>query len=569
MIASRYVASELESVTRKLELQLYERAAISEVLEQTSTDLELAKANEVLQTIKEEADACVAAINGGQKFYTIKYDQILTGLEGLSSGKWSMGSPLEPLIRDGISDYLHILLYYALLSKNLEKLPQLLSDQEYYGHISRCSWIMRLFYGLQIMPVKMVKFIRGHTLEELPSRLRQTLRIHNFQLVGLPIHRTWQWTKLPIAMVDTDIIQKTASLESQLDLHVKKFGKLLREFPRQESDRLEVLSDFLDLKPGSSESAVVRAVQKWHVDSCAPRPNWLVRYWPTILLALAGGPAGVAAVWQARSEIAAFIKHNLFEFARDLVKNWLVEPLRNIWSTVHHDPTSSIAIMSQGTLDTEINSLQRMLIDFLKEHEYANTVDTAVLLKEIEQGNLTQFMEIYESQLRKPIRNLVTGDLIRSLLIQIQKGKVDGSLAIHGIDKLLQSQQLVFGIVSISPALLILYLMFDSLKRLVKYGTVWSKAAKYRRSVSVSLNNVERLLNSPIEEDDGDTGYWNLGLLTLEMANLREYGAKLVPHSRTAEWSRDIDEMASSSALSTTGKLNVINRIYHVYGKYF
>jgi hypothetical protein len=39
----------------------------------------------------------------------------------------------------------------------------------------------------------------------------------------------------------------------------------------------------------------------------------------------------------------------------------------------------------------------------------------------------------------------VRGDLVRALLIQIQKTKVDVEVAISGIDTLLKSQELVFG----------------------------------------------------------------------------------------------------------------------------
>ena len=39
----------------------------------------------------------------------------------------------------------------------------------------------------------------------------------------------------------------------------------------------------------------------------------------------------------------------------------------------------------------------------------------------------------------------IRGDLIRALLIQVQKTKVDVELAVSGIDALLKSQELVFG----------------------------------------------------------------------------------------------------------------------------
>lgn len=39
----------------------------------------------------------------------------------------------------------------------------------------------------------------------------------------------------------------------------------------------------------------------------------------------------------------------------------------------------------------------------------------------------------------------IRGNLLRALLIQVQKTKVDVELAVSGIDALLKSQELVFG----------------------------------------------------------------------------------------------------------------------------
>jgi nuclear control of ATPase protein 2 len=54
----------------------------------------------------------------------------------------------------------------------------------------------------------------------------------------------------------------------------------------------------------------------------------------------------------------------------------------------------------------------------------------------------------------------VRGDLVRALLIQVQKTKVDVEVAIGGIDSLLKSQELVFGLVGLTPGLLISFAAF-------------------------------------------------------------------------------------------------------------
>ena len=58
---------------------------------------------------------------------------------------------------------------------------------------------------------------------------------------------------------------------------------------------------------------------------------------------------------------------------------------------------------------------------------------------------MTPILKAYERDLRRPFVGTVTGNLIRTLLIQVQKTKVDVEIAMGGIDALLKSQELVFG----------------------------------------------------------------------------------------------------------------------------
>lgn len=69
--------------------------------------------------------------------------------------------------------------------------------------------------------------------------------------------------------------------------------------------------------------------------------------------------------------------------------------------------------------------------------------------------------------LQSPVSSLIKGSLLRSLLIQIQKSKVDIELAMSGIDKLLKSQQLLFGAVGIAPAMVILWGIKNGFGRLI------------------------------------------------------------------------------------------------------
>ena len=68
---------------------------------------------------------------------------------------------------------------------------------------------------------------------------------------------------------------------------------------------------------------------------------------------------------------------------------------------------------------------------------------------------LEVMMHCYESELKRPIKNLVAGDLMRSLLIQVQQMKVNTESAMLEIDQILKANELSISLVAAVPAFLI------------------------------------------------------------------------------------------------------------------
>jgi nuclear-control-of-ATPase protein 2 len=82
----------------------------------------------------------------------------------------------------------------------------------------------------------------------------------------------------------------------------------------------------------------------------------------------------------------------------------------------------------------------------LDRGEHSNPAEpTDFIADKVREGDLTPVLRAYEKDLRTPFVGTVRGDLVRALLIQIQKTKVDVEVAMSGIDALLKSQELVFG----------------------------------------------------------------------------------------------------------------------------
>lgn len=56
-----------------------------------------------------------------------------------------------------------------------------------------------------------------------------------------------------------------------------------------------------------------------------------------------------------------------------------------------------------------------------------NDVQLQDITNQIRAGDLSPVLRIYEDDMKAPLRSAVTGTLVRSLLIQIQKAKVSTS----------------------------------------------------------------------------------------------------------------------------------------------
>lgn len=127
-----------------------------------------------------------------------------------------------------------------------------------------------------------------------------------------------------------------------------------------------------------------------------------------------------------------------------------MEPMKKIIGTIRHDETAEVAIMSKGSLEGDRASLERMVIDFAIDNPASRSspmteTEIAEIRARVHEGDLTTVLRAYEKDLRRPFLGTVRGDLVRALLIQVQKSKVDIEVALGGIDALLKSQELVFG----------------------------------------------------------------------------------------------------------------------------
>lgn len=176
------------------------------------------------------------------------------------------------------------------------------------------------------------------------------------------------------------------------------------------------------------------------------RPSTTVRYWLPLSLALFSATTSLKIARDAGPIVVGWVS-SFGVITLDFWRNWVVDPMRKLIRTIRHDEKSEIALMSKNSLEADRASLERMVVDFvLDRSEQSQSISSSdAIVGKVREGDLTPVLMAYEKDLRSPFVGTFRGDLVRALLIQIQKTKVDVEVAMSGIDALLRSQELVFG----------------------------------------------------------------------------------------------------------------------------
>lgn len=128
-------------------------------------------------------------------------------------------------------------------------------------------------------------------------------------------------------------------------------------------------------------------------------------------------------------------------------------------------------MVSNVDFEAERDSLQRMLADFQRDYVRkrgeAPAIEAAIeaaataaaLGGDGEEARMLQGLDLvmrtYEREMQRPLRNLVGGELVRALLIQVQKLKVDTASAMLEMDQILKANELSISLVAAVPAFLV------------------------------------------------------------------------------------------------------------------
>lgn len=296
------------------------------------------------------------------------------------------------------------------------------------------------------------------------------------------------------------------------------------------------------------------------------RPGYWTRMWPVFAVAPPALLAAGGYAWRSRDALVEMLR-DARDTARGFLIGYLVEPIKDVVRTVRTGGEGGGMLVHKEAVEADIESLERMTLALARDKLSYTQAQLDNLSAQVRVGDLTPVMEMYEEDIRRPLRSVLAGSLLRNVFVQVQKAKVDIDQALSGIDRLLKSQELTFAFVGVAPALLVVYLLGGATSRL--YGSARRGGRYYRAGGSRServqawfvMRRIERLLVA--HELSARTS----GLLLLSLTHLRGYGERcLLRGSRVREgFLEDVDDLEDPE-LGRAEKLRVVERMWRCWG---
>ncbi|GAA5891078.1 hypothetical protein JCM8208_003155 [Rhodotorula glutinis] len=245
-----------------------------------------------------------------------------------------------------------------------------------------------------------------------------------------------------------------------------------------------------------SRTLPAHVAQHGRVARALAPPGALARAWPALVALPLGTVVVSRFVYARRAQLAQYAR-DAADTVRGFVVDWVVEPVRHILETLRGGEDGVVALLGRESLQSDRDSLERMVVDFARDEYGLAGAELETLRDRVRAGDLTAVLKAWEKDIKAPIRSAVSGSLIRTLLIQVQKVKVDVALAMDGIEKMLRSQELTFGFVGVAPSMLVLAVVGRWMRGLTRSDGGRKKRTEAKRRCWMTLRQLDLLLSPP------------------------------------------------------------------------
>jgi nuclear-control-of-ATPase protein 2 len=381
-------------------------------------------------------------------------------------------------------------------------------------------------------------------------------------------HEEWRGIIERAVLLMENVVRNVSAVEDQ---SLDEFEEMVFVFDRPENEsrqedmhgsgslQINTGPESSDAKATAALSAHLQDVLIQHLPAQAiasrdimylhGRPGRITRYWLPAAALILSSTTILRILVNRQAEIKTWIME-LGATTVDFWVNWVVEPMRKVIGTIRHNEDSEVALMSRKSLTADMESLERMVVGFAIDNPNSasnqplSSQEIELVRQNVKEGDLTPVLRAYEHDLRKPFQGAIKGELVRALLIQIQKTKVDVEVAISGIDRLLKSQELVFGFVGLTPGLFISVVTARWIAGLFRGKE--QKNGKKKEQIVRRLRNVDRILTGSGAirgQNEGCLNYKEHGLLLCEVHVLREDARKVLNRALWGDFVADLEEL--------------------------
>jgi len=232
-------------------------------------------------------------------------------------------------------------------------------------------------------------------------------------------------------------------------------------------------------------------------------PHHVWRQWPYYLTAL----VGVSGM----TYCAVRYPHKLMDALRSAWQSTkfffiehLQEPLVNMAQTVTETFNDrSLFSTTLSSLQQSKQHLATMLTDFARHHSaqlaaYENRPESdyvASIPSRAALGDMDLCMRTYLNELEHPLNGLLFGDLLRGLLIQVQKAKTDAEAAMLSADQILKANALNFDVLATIPFLMLAYAAAALTNRYIARSSWSNTTVKHKvQQARTILAEIEQIL---------------------------------------------------------------------------
>ncbi|KAI9485906.1 MAG: ATP synthase regulation protein NCA2-domain-containing protein [Benjaminiella poitrasii] len=204
-------------------------------------------------------------------------------------------------------------------------------------------------------------------------------------------------------------------------------------------------------------------------------PSRFTRYWIPAVVSYFVGSWVVRYGFRRKEDIAHWMEE-AGKTAYDFTLNWIWEPVLKVYNTIRLKD-QRLSLLSKEGLQSDLDSLERMVVGFARDKLHLSESDLSHLASDVREGDMSVLLKEYEKEIKNPLKNAIVGDLLQTILIQVQKTKVDVDLAMSALDKLLKSNELNFAFLAVAPSMLLTWASANWFKNIVQ-GRSHQKAKK-------------------------------------------------------------------------------------------